>query len=121
MREFLLNTFRFISLINSFCKNGNCIVQYIIKKFYVYILRTDFLCSLHCNIFNLVIKTVKLIIYLQRTTVLFMHIYNRSHSLENTTCSIVFVILLRLFLQLYLCKPVIDRHQTLFCDYCFRC
>lgn len=63
------------------------------------------------------LKTVKLIINLQRTTVLFMHIYNRSHSLENTTCSIAFVILLRMFWQLYLCKPVIDRHQPLF--FCF--
>lgn len=98
-----------------------------LKIFYVHILPIVFHCSLHFlyTFFTISLikslKTVKLIINLQRTMVLFMHIYNRSHSLENTTCSIVFVILLRLFWQLYLCKPVIDRHQTLFFNHRFRC
>lgn len=94
-----------------------------LKKFYVHILRTVFHSLLHF-LYTFVtisliksLKTVKLIINLQRTTVLFMLIYNRSHSLENATCSIVFVILLRMFWQLYLCKPVMDRHQTLFFNY----
>lgn len=98
-----------------------------LKKFYVHILRTVFHSLLHF-LYTFVtisliksLKTVKLIINLQRTTVLFKLIYNRSHSLENATCSIVFVILLRMFWQLYLCKPVIDRHQTLFFNYRFRC